>query len=109
MTYTFKLSRRLAVTHYWSMLVLLLLSVAGCADSQPFDNTAPDAAAAIRETSIEVFPHYVYAEVNQPIQLRARERKSGREPIRLVVDWTASGGVISTDGLFSAARAGTYK
>jgi parallel beta-helix repeat protein len=110
MTYTFKLSRRLAVSRYCGMLALLLLFNAACADNQPLDNnTDGDAPAWTHEAQIEVFPHFVYAEASQPIQLQARVRLDARQTLALTVEWTATGGRISADGVFSATTPGSYK
>jgi hypothetical protein len=113
MTYTFKLSRRLAMARYWSMLAMLLLSVA-CADDLPLDPTAAGSAPVDQAADIVVVPHSVYAETNQPIQFQARARDAllrrtsdGSEPLE--IQWTTDGGTITDDGLFVAKAPGRYK
>jgi parallel beta-helix repeat protein len=89
------------------MLALLAVLSAACADNLPLDNTDAVATGA-REAQFEVFPRLVYADVNQPIQLQARAfAKRGTYP--LAVEWSASGGSITTEGVFSASSAGQYK
>jgi parallel beta-helix repeat protein len=115
MTYTFKLSRRLAVSQSAGMFLLAILAVACSSDLQ--ENSDPNLpAGSDAPADITVTPERVIAEVGQPIQLTAR-----RAPLRnhdhfalptrsaLDVEWSASGGNISTNGEFSAAAAGTYK
>lgn len=108
MTYTFKLSRRLAISHYSGMIALLALSAA-CSENEPLNITDRDSSTWDRPVQVEVVPKSVFAEVNQPIQLWARRRLPSGETVAAAVDWTTSGGSISTDGLFSATSAGTYK
>lgn len=112
MTYTFKLSRRLAMGRYWGMLALLLF--AACAEDNPFDTTADHAPAWDQVGQVEVIPQSVFAEIHQPIQFHARERlanarlaESDSEPI--AVEWTSSGGTITDDGVFTATKTGRYK
>ena len=108
MTSAAKLSRRLAMTPDFAILAFLVLSVA-CTGSEPLDNTPADPSAWNREAEIEVFPRFVYADVNQPVQLQARQRLATGRGADVAVDWTASGGSISSDGLFSAKQTGEYK
>jgi parallel beta-helix repeat protein len=108
MTYTFKLSRRLAVSRYWGMFALLALTFA-CSERDPLTGTDGEIFLPEREVQVEVFPQSVYAEVNQLIQLNARGRLASRELSPIAVEWSASGGTISSDGLFSAKEPGTYK
>jgi parallel beta-helix repeat protein len=111
MTYTFKLSRRLALSQYLSMFATLLLCalVAGCSDNQPLEPGDRDGWPWDQAAGMEVHPHVLVAELNQPVQLGARLRLLSRELIAVPVEWSASGGSISPLGLFSASRTGTYK
>jgi hypothetical protein len=112
MTYTFKLSRRLAMARYLVMLALLLLSAA-CADDNPFETTAGESTRMESTVEFEVVPRSVFAEINQPIQFQARARlaalkgTSSSEPVG--VQWTTSGGTITEDGVFLAKQPGNYK
>jgi parallel beta-helix repeat protein len=111
MTYTFKLSRRLAVSPYLGMFAILMLCAitTACSDNEPLD---PDSRAPAHwdgAAQVEVHPHLVFAEINQRVQLGARLRIPDRELVAIPVEWSASGGSISADGLFSAKSTGTYK
>jgi hypothetical protein len=108
MTYTFKLSRRLAMSRYSGMIALLALAAA-CSENEPLNAPTADTYSLNRPLQVEVWPKAVTAEVNQPIQLAARARLASGDTVSLAVDWTASGGTISADGVFSATTAGTYK
>lgn len=108
MTYTFKLSRRLALAQYCGMLALLFFGAA-CADNDLLRNTDGDIAASDQAVQVEVAPQSVFAEVNQRIQLQARGRLPTRASVPVAVEWTASGGTVSADGVFSAASPGRYR
>jgi parallel beta-helix repeat protein len=109
MTYTFKLSRRLAVSRSAGMLALLVTLSAACVDHQPLDNSDAQASPWGGQAQIKVVPRFVYAEVNQPIQLQARARVATRDILALEVEWTTSGGNMTADGVFSASTPGEYK
>jgi parallel beta-helix repeat protein len=114
MTYTFKLSRRVALSRSWGMLLLLTLITACANDLQDSsDPSAPIGESA--EGDVVVSPNKVIIEIGQPVQLTARQstRRGGRfdqrDATTVMVEWTASGGAISADGQFSAAESGSYK
>ena len=111
MTYTFKLSRRLAVSPYLSMFAALMLCAltTACSDNEPLDPGSRDPSHWEGGAQVEVHPHVVLAEINQKVQLGARLRIPNRELVAIPVEWSASGGTISADGLFSAKSTGTYK
>ena len=107
MTYTFKLARRLAVLRDYSVLTALAL-VAACMG----DATSPDAeptSAGIPAAVLQVSPQTVTIETNQRIQFRGQGRSWRGNLIAMPVAWGATGGAISTDGMFSSSVAGTFK
>jgi parallel beta-helix repeat protein len=108
MTYTFKLSRRLAMARYSGMIALLALAAA-CTENEPFNTPSADTYSLDSPVRVEVSPKSVTAEVNQPIQLAARERLASGKTVAVTVDWTTSGGTISADGLFTASSPGKYR
>ena len=120
MTYTFKLSRRMAVSRASGMSFLLLLALACSSDLQ--ENSDPalaDEASTLGR--VEITPAHVVAEVGQTVRLTARRevRTSVDYPARRAgtrtwapatdVQWSVTGGTITTEGEFSANVVGSYK
>jgi hypothetical protein len=106
MTYTFKLSRRLAISKY-ATIVAAAVVMAACNT----DATAPDAGPAAPTTAltIRVVPSLVTVETNQTIHFRGELREHGHEALPTSIVWASTGGVIDASGDFTAVTAGTYK
>jgi parallel beta-helix repeat protein len=109
MTYAYKISRRLALARN-----LILALVAACT-SDLQENSDPSLPVA-ELGDLVVIPDSVVAEVGQSVRLLAysegrgyRERHSEESEPAVLVDWTATGGTITTDGLFSAGEVGNYR
>lgn len=100
MTYTFKLSRRLALAHIGFMLACLAFLFA-CSSSDLTDSSNINDPAF---TGILVTPRRVVLEPNQQLALSSL-RPSGDNSS---LEWTTTGGSVSTDGVFSASKTGTY-
>jgi hypothetical protein len=105
MTYTFKLSRRLAVSRY-AMLAAAAVLV-GC-DSE---TTAPEPDLNPGSTlaRVHLVPNKVTVETNQLVQFRAVRQSPRGERHELPLTWHASGGSIDDSGIFTAAETGIYK
>lgn len=106
MTYTFKLSRRLAISRVSVKLSVFVL-LAACAG----DTTGPEGVPTSTPTSptaFRVVPSAVTIETNQSIRFRAESRAHSRRDVLPMV-WEASGGTIKPDGTFSSASSGTFK
>ena len=107
MTYTFKLSRRLAVARLGSLVLLSGLLACSASDApvglqsqNPLDYSL---------ATVHLTPSSVTAEVNQPVRLAAFGRNSLGDSMAVSdLTWSASGGTISPDGTFSASAPGTY-
>ena len=107
MTYTFKLSRRLAVARVGSLVLLTGLLACSASDApvglqsqNPLDYSL---------ATVHLSPSSVTAEVNQPVKLAAFGRNSlGDSMVVSDLSWSASGGTISPDGTFSAGMPGRY-
>jgi hypothetical protein len=106
MTYTFKLSRRLAASRSTALLALVV-AVAAC-DSETTAPSTVNSSASIVST-LSVLPRRVTAEVNQPIQFRAVQQDPRGRERRTQTVWSSTGGVVTTDGTFSSSVAGTFK
>ena len=107
MTYTFKLSRRLAVARLGSLIILSGLLACSASDApvglqsqNPLDYSL---------ATVHLSPSSVTAEVNQPVRLAAFGRNSLGDSMAVSgLTWSASGGTISSDGTFTASAPGTY-
>jgi hypothetical protein len=105
MTYTFKLARRLAMSRDLTMVTALLL-LAACAG----DTTGPEptSTTTVSDAGLRLVPRTVTIETNQRIRFRG-ESYRGRDLVTGLA-WSATGGAtITTNGIFSASTAGTYK
>ncbi len=105
MTYTFKLSRRLAVSRYAILAAAAVL--VGC-DSE---TTAPepDLHPVPSLDRVHLVPNRVTVEINQTVQFRGVRQSPRGERHELPLTWHASGGSIDDTGIFKAAETGTYK
>ncbi len=110
MTYTHKLSRRLAISRYCGMLALLTL-VAGCTMNEPEYMSAVDSdATGAASARLLIKPSRASAEVNQPLQFVAYAPGAKRDSIDpTTIVWSATGGSINSTGLFTATGTGTFK
>jgi hypothetical protein len=107
MTYTFKLARRLAMSRDLTMVTALIL-LAACAG----DTTGPEPTSTTINTAsnagLRLVPRTATIETNQRIRFRG-EPLRGRDRVTDLA-WSATGGAtITTNGIFSASTAGTYK
>jgi hypothetical protein len=105
MTYTFKLSRRLAISHY--AMLTAAAALVGC----DAETTAPepnlDPVPALNRVSL--VPSRVTLETNQTVRFRGLRQSTRGERRELPLTWHASGGSIDVDGIFKAALPGIYK
>ncbi len=102
MTYTFKLSRRLAVSRQWG-LVLSLPIFAACAAGDS-DGLGPNEPGEV--SSVVIIPRTAVVEVNQPLQYRAYGLTTNGDSVALDMEWDATGGTISPDGVFVSSEPG---
>jgi hypothetical protein len=107
MTYTFKLSRRLAVSRD-----LVVVTILGLLTACSGDATAPEAGSPSglsTPQSLQVIPHAVTIETGQRVRFRGQSRGSRGDLVRHPVAWGATGGSIEPDGTFSSSLTGTFK
>ncbi|MEO8029965.1 MAG: hypothetical protein ABI765_03895, partial [Gemmatimonadota bacterium] len=105
MTYTFKLSRRLAIAH----LTLLGLIVTGtsCKEPEMIAGFAPPPDSTV--VQIVVQPRLDTASITQAIQLTAQALDASGGPVNAPIDWSASGGTVDGSGRFVASAPGAYR
>ena len=108
MTYTFKLSRRLAVSRDLAALGTALLFVTACVD----DSTAPPdniPTGSSTPSALKVSPRRVVVETNQPVKFQGNILTQAGDTVSSAVTWEAYGGTISSDGTYLSSKPGTYK
>ena len=107
MTYTFKLSRRLAVSRD-----LVVVTIFGLLTACSGDATAPEAGSPngiSTPQNLQVIPHAVTIETGQRVRFRGQSRSSRGDLVHHPVAWGATGGRIEPDGTFSSSLTGTFK
>jgi hypothetical protein len=102
MTYTFKLSRRIAVARL--IPVAALLFGTGC------DTVDSLGAAEAAQSGLLLSPARATAETQQKIRLAFRDQLIGELTPSFDVEWTVvgGGGLIAPDGSFTATQPGVY-
>ena len=113
MTYTYKISRRLAISRRLlapaAFAVLTACAGDTTAPEAGTDPSVPTAPGAPTALGFRVLPRSVTVEVDQEVRFRG-ELRSAREGHRLpTMRWDASGGTITGAGVFRAGRPGTYR
>ena len=104
MTYTFKLSRRLARLKTGTLSVAILFTLS-CTDTT--DANSPD---LVLPSSVAINPNSTTVGPNQTVQFEALRTSSGEAiPLSALV-WTASGGTVDSTGKYTAGDlGGTYQ
>src|SRR5690349_154991 len=108
MTYTYKLSRRLAMVRHHVMLGVLALSLA-CSAGEPLGLS--ESGTLPSDLPVIVAPRRVTLEPTQQALFLAYNRGSTAADSQLTsIEWTASGGSIGADGVFLApSNAGEFR
>ena len=108
MTYTFKLARRLAVSRSFLVIPALAL-LAACMGDATAPEADPTGSLSDNPISLNVTPRSVTIETNQRVRFISQSRNFRGDLISMPVAWGATGGTISTDGVFSSAASGSFK
>ncbi len=106
MTYTYKLSRRLAILRDLTVLPVVLL--AACMG----ETTGPEStsnAIPVTPIAFRVVPSAVTIETKQMIRFRGESKTRRGESYPSSLTWVTSGGSIARDGTFSSDEPGTFK
>ncbi|HEU4649493.1 MAG TPA: hypothetical protein VFS33_10575 [Gemmatimonadales bacterium] len=109
MTYKHKLARRIARLRVAAMFVSLAFAVA-CSSGElttPIDGgDSPVTPSAL----LSIAPRRVTLEAHQPAAFVAYNRGSSQaDSVATAVEWTATGGTIGTDGVFTSAATGEFR
>ncbi len=105
MTFTFKLARRLAVSHRAALLLPVgMLAACGGGDSLAPASTSTAASRAV------LTPRNATLSLGRTLQFAAFQRLNGGDSVPVAnVSWTASGGSIQPTGVFRAETPGSYR
>jgi uncharacterized protein YjdB len=107
MTFTYKLSRRLAASLRQAAVALGAgLAVAACSTGNDFTSPEPGLDTAV--AAVKIFPESATLALDEPLLLVSRGW-TGRDTVDVEVDWSSNGGTISETGLFSSATTGKFK
>ena len=104
MTFTFKISRRLALGHLGLAAAALVAACSGGEPTAPIAAGSSDPLAAVR-----IAPKRATIETNQRIRYYGSGISTGGDSMAVSIEWTATGGSISPDGDYSASTAGNYR
>jgi len=106
MTYTFKLSRRLALSHVATTAAVLLGTA--CGDAESLQPAVPDQSSV---TEVVVMPKQSTVPIAQPTKFTAWGLTPEGDSLLIDdLEWSVDGGgTISQDGVFSASSTGTYQ
>jgi parallel beta-helix repeat protein len=105
MNFKHKLSRRLAILQTLAVSLSVALGCTG-ADGDAVGPDALDDPTTI--VAVQVKPPTMTLETGQLGRFTARGYTASGDSTVGLVDWTASGGTITADGVFSSTVAGTY-
>jgi hypothetical protein len=105
MTSTVKMARRLAIAYAVPFVVVLTQS--SCGSPTVADGLAPPDPTEV--TSVAVSPKADTTTVGRPVQFHADARNALGDSVPDGVDWAATGGTITADGLFLSQTSGAFK
>src|SRR5262245_27502278 len=110
MTFTHKLARRLARLRPDALLLFaLLLRLTGCAAGEPTSPAGTGTPTGDTDGPVALTPRSVTVEGSQPVLFRAFQSLIPGSSEVTSIEWTATGGSISSSGSFSATQLGDYK
>jgi hypothetical protein len=103
MTFTFKLSRRLAGL---AVCAAASMSLGACAGGDP---TAASDGTGGTLAAVSISPKSSRIGVNQALPFEAQGHSSLGDSMTVSIEWSATGGTITSDGVFSSSATGTFK
>ena len=103
MTYTYKLSRRLAILRDLTVLPVVLLAACMGETTGPESTTN---AIPVTPIAFRVVPSAVTIETKQEIRFRGESKTRRGENYPSPLSWETNGGSIERDGTFSATESG---
>jgi parallel beta-helix repeat protein len=109
MTYTYKLSYRLARARRCVLLGFLAWASACSGDNSSTEEGPTGPGADATPAAIQLTPPKVTAETNQKIRFSGFGRSGAGDSMAVDIEYSAIGGSITSDGVFSASTVGTFK
>ncbi|HZE75896.1 MAG TPA: right-handed parallel beta-helix repeat-containing protein [Gemmatimonadales bacterium] len=106
MTFTYKLSRRLALGHL-GLTAFAAGVIAACSGGEP---TAPTTSGTTDLlAAVKIAPKKATIETNQTIRFSGTGISTAGDSMATSIEWTATGGSITADGVLSAHATGTLR
>ena len=110
MTFTHKLARRLARLRPDALLLFaLLLRLTACAAGEPTSPGGVGTSTGDTDGPVALTPRSVTVEGSQPVLFRAFQSLIPGSAQVTSIEWTATGGTISSNGTFSSSQIGDFK
>ncbi len=108
MTYTHKLASRLALLRD-AVILALPIAAAACKAAQLREGFAPPDTPDTTLVAVVVTPASATIPTGQIVQFRAYGHNARNDSIGVAVDWTSTGGTVSSAGAFSSTSPGSFK
>jgi len=108
MTYTHKLASRLALLRD-AVILSLPLAGAACKAASLREGFAPPDTPDTTVVAVVVTPTAANIATGQVIQFRVYGHNTRNDSLNVAVDWTATGGTVSSTGAYSSTSPGTFK
>ena len=105
MIYKHKLSRRLALIFDSSLALAVVLS-AGCGAADSKTSFSPSVDTTV--SAIVLTPEKSVADIGEPVRILAYGQSEVVDSTPVQLDWEASGGTVTPDGVFRADAVGDY-
>ena len=107
MTFAHEVARRVVPTRPGFLFGIISI-LAGCT-TEPVSGPAEVGTGSARVVKLAVLPRSATLETTQAGHFRALGLDSNGDSVAVAVEWTATGGTITPDGIFSSAAPGTFK
>jgi endo-1,4-beta-xylanase len=105
MTYTFKRARHLALSQL-DWLAAAAVVISACSAGEPTSSTSGTTDLLV---AVQVTPKTAIIETNKTIRFYGKGADAAGDSVAIAIEWAATGGMITTDGVFSASTAGGFR
>jgi hypothetical protein len=106
MTFTYKLSRRLALGHL-GLTAFAAGVIAACSGGEPTSPATSGTSDLL--AAVKIAPKKATIETNQTIRFSGTGISTAGDSMATSIEWTATGGSITADGVLSAHATGTLR